>query len=125
MIRDVTGATLRAAVEEHVHKSARLMTDENSGYIAVGREYADHQSVCHSRGEYVRGDVTTNTIESFWAILKRGINGVYHNVSRKHLQRYLDDFEFRYNTRQVDDGARVAHAINGAEGKRLFYQQPA
>lgn len=125
MIPDVTGATLRAAVEEHVHKSARLMTDENSGYIAVGREYADHQSVCHSRGEYVRGDVTTNTIESFWAILKRGINGVYHNVSRKHLQRYLDDFEFRYNTRQVDDGARVAHAINGAEGKRLFYQQPA
>ena len=124
VIPDVTGATLRAAVEEHVHKSARLMTDENTGYIAIGREYADHQTVGHSRREYVRGDVTTNSIESFWAILKRGINGVYHNVSRKHLQRYLDEFEFRYNTRHVDDGERTRLAIQGAVGKRLRYSEP-
>ncbi len=96
-----------------------------SGFGHIGREYADHQTVCHSRGEYVRGDVTANTIESFWAILKRGINGVYHNVSGKHLQRYLDEFEFRYNTRKVDDGERVASAIQGAEGKRLTYREPA
>lgn len=122
VIADVTGANLRAAVEEHIDKSAHLVTDENTGYIAVGKEYQSHETVCHSRREYVREGVTTNSIESFWAILKRGVMGTFHNISRKHLQRYLDEFEYRYNTRKVDDGERLALAIRGANGKRLTYQ---
>ena len=69
-------------------------------------------------------DVTTNTIESFFAIFKRGLIGVCHNVSRQHLQRYLDEFEFRYNTRKVDDGERTVKAIQSGIGKRLYYRQP-
>lgn len=125
VVPDVTGHTLRAAVHEHVDKAARLMTDEWRGYRVVGREFASHETVQHSAGEYARGDVHTNTIEGFFAILKRGIIGVYHNVSRTHLHRYLAEFEFRYNGRKLDDGARVAAAILGAVGKRLMYREPA
>ena len=97
------------------------MTDEHASCKGLDSEFASRQFVAHARREYVRGDVTTNTIESFWAILKRGIYGTCHNVSRKHLQRYLDEFEFRYNTRKMDDGQRTAAAIGGAVGKRLAY----
>ena len=69
--------------------------------------------------------VHTNTVEGFFSILKRGIMGVYHNVSRRHLHRYLSEFEFRYNTRQIEDGERTARAIQGAVGKRLTYREPA
>lgn len=121
---DVTAKTLKRAVNEHVDKAAHIMTDEHSSYTLLGREYASHSIVKHRAGEYVRGDVTTNTIEGFFSLLKRGIYGTYHNVSRKHLQRYLDEFEFRYNQRSVDDGARTVAAIQGSEGKRLMYRQP-
>ena len=76
-------------------------------------------------GEYVRGDAHTNTIEGFFSLLKRGIYGTFHSVSRHHLHRYLAEFEFRYNHRDIDDGARTIAAIQGAEGKRLLYRQPA
>ena len=99
--------------------------DEHASYRGLAMEFeGGHEIVCHSAREYVRGDVSTNSIESFFAILKRGIMGVYHNVSRKHLQRYLDEFEFRYNTRDVEDGERTRRAIQGAIGKRLLYRQP-
>lgn len=120
---DVTANTLKAAVREHVEKSAHLMTDEHASYVGLGSEFASHQVVAHARREYVRGDVTTNSIEGFWAILKRGIYGVYHNVSRRRLQRYLDEFEFRYNSRKLDDGQRTLLAIRGAVGKRLAYSK--
>jgi transposase-like protein len=116
----VNSETLADAVREHVDKAARLMTDEHSGYKRVGKEYASHESVKHSTHEYVRGDVTTNTIESFFAILKRSIIGIHHNVSREHLQRYLDHIEFLYNHRDLEDGDRVLAAIRGMEGKRLM-----
>ena len=122
---DITAKTLKQAIRDHVDKSAHIMTDEHAGYKGIDSEFASHQYVAHARREYVRGDVTTNTIESFWAIMKRGIYGVYHNVSRKHLQRYLDEFEFRYNHRKVDDGARTLAAIKGAVGKKLVYTDPA
>lgn len=125
VIPDVTAGTLKQAVREHVDKAARIMTDEHASYRGIGAEFdGGHEVVTHSAKEYVRGDVTTNTIESFFAILKRGVNGVYHNVSRQHLQRYLDEFEFRYNTRKLDDGERTQLAIKGAEGKRLTYREP-
>lgn len=121
----VTGETLRKAVLDHVDLSARLMTDEHRGYIPVGRQFAGgHDQIQHKNNIYVRGDITTNAVEGFFANLKRGINGIYHAVSHKHLQRYLDEFEFRYNHRQVEDGERTAAAMRGAVGKRLMYRDP-
>ncbi|MBI1374191.1 MAG: IS1595 family transposase [Phycisphaera sp.] len=124
VIPSVTTANLKKACNELIDQSSTLISDEAPAYVGIGREYAGHESVKHSAYEYVRGDITTNTIESFWAILKRGINGVYHNVSRKHLQRYVDEFEFRYNHREMEDGERVVAAIRGANDKRLMYREP-
>ena len=84
-----------------------------------------HQAVSHRAGEYVRGDVYTNTCEGFFSLLKRGINGVYHHVGRGHLNRYVDEFSFRYNNRKVSDGARAGILVRGGDGKRLTYKMPA
>lgn len=75
----------------------------------------------HGQGEYVRGAVHTNTVEGYFATLKRGVNGVYHHVSPAHLHRYLNEFDFRYNTRHLSDGARTVAALGWADGKRLMY----
>ena len=77
----------------------------------------------HSIGEYVRGKAHTNTIENYFSILKRGIVGVYHHVSQQHLKRYLGEFDFRYNTRHVDDMTRAGEALKGISGKRLTYRR--
>ncbi|MEM9347710.1 MAG: IS1595 family transposase [Planctomycetota bacterium] len=125
VIADVKAHNLKAACNELIDKSSDLITDEHRGYIGVGKEYASHEAVKHSMGQYVRpGGITTNTIESFWSLLKRGVIGTFHNVSRKHLQRYVDEFEFRYNHRKLEDGERVVAAIAGAQGKRLVYRGP-
>jgi hypothetical protein len=84
-----------------------------------------HESVNHGAGEYARGDVHTNGAEGFFSILKRGIHGIYHSISREHLYRYLAEFEFRYNGRFLNDGERTVLAMKSAEGKRLMYKQPA
>lgn len=124
-IANVTGKTLKDAIREDVHASARIITDENSAYTGIGAEFAGgHQTVCHSAREYVRGDVHSNTIEGFFSIVKRGINGIYHAVSKEHLHRYMAEFEFRYNNRNLEDGERTSAAIKAAEGKRLMYQTP-
>ena len=99
------------------------MTDEAGQYRKTGREFASHETVNHSIGEYVRGDAHTNTVENYFSILKRGINGVYHHVSQKHLRRYLGEFDFRYNTRHVTDFERAALAAKGIQGKRLTYRR--
>lgn len=123
-VADVSSATLKEAVLEHVSTSARFMTDEYASYRRVNREFeGGHHTVSHKTGEYARGDVSSNTVESFFAILKRGVNGTFHSISREHLHRYLSEFEFRYNTREVDDGARTVLAIQAACGKRLTYKQ--
>ena len=125
VLPDVTKATLHKAVTDHIALTARLMTDELSSYKGIGKAFeGGHDVIQHKNHIYARGDVTTNTVEGFFSLLKRGIYGVYHNVSRKHLQRYLDEFEFRYNHRKLDDGARTVAAIQGAEGKRLLYREP-
>jgi hypothetical protein len=87
--------------------------------------FANHQTVNHSIGEYVRGDVHTNTIEGYFSVLKRGIMGTYHHVSPQHLKRYLAEFDFRYNERMalgVTDEARTTKALRGIVGKRLMYK---
>jgi hypothetical protein len=122
----VTGETLKAAIREEVDTRARIVTDENSAYRGIGLEYAGgHESVCHSTREYARGDVHTNTAESSFALVKRGIMGIYHNVSREHLHRYLWQFDFLWNHRKLNDGERTVLAIRQSEGKRLMYRGSA
>ena len=80
--------------------------------------------VNHTAGEYARGDVITNTAESFFALLKRGIHGTFHSVSRKHLHRYLAEFGFRWDNRKTCDGLRITRAIQASKGESLFYREP-
>lgn len=118
----VTSVNLKRAIHEHVEKSATLMTDELPGYKKIGKEFADHQTVNHSKKEYVRGAATTNTVEGYFSLLKRGLTGTYHHVSARHLHRYLDEFNFRYNARSVNDAIRNHGAVRATEGKRLQYR---
>ncbi len=124
IIADVSGFTLKAAIREEVDSRARIMSDENNAYYGIGREYVSHETVCHSTNEYARGEVHSNTAESTHALVKRGIVGIYHNVSREYLHRYLWQFDFMWNNRQMNDGERTIAAIKAAEGKRLMYKDP-
>jgi len=117
----VTMANLRRVLLENVDLGSRIMTDSFNLYGFVGKPFARHDFVNHNAEEYVRGDVTTNTFESVFSLLKRGLYGTFHSVSKKHLHRYLSEFDFRYNARRIDDGARTAMAIRQANGKRLRY----
>jgi len=123
VVDKVNRVTLPNYVREMVDTSADLMTDERRSYKPVGREYASHQTVHHRVGEYVRGNVYTNTIEGFFAGLKRQIKGTHHSVSKKHLHRYITEVEFKYNNRRLDDGERTTKLIQGADNKRFTYKQ--
>jgi len=118
----VNATNLKRAIHDHVEKSSTLMTDEFVGYKRVGKDFAEHQSVNHSKKEYVRGTASTNTVEGYFSLLKRGLTGTYHHVSARHLHRYLDEFNFRYNARTVSDAIRNHGAIRATEGKRLQYR---
>ncbi|MCH7663310.1 MAG: IS1595 family transposase [Chloroflexi bacterium] len=118
------GRTLKNHIRENVHPSARIMTDEWQAYDGLENEFAGHETVDHGRREYVSGDAYTNTAESWIALLKRGIVGTFHHVSENHLDRYINEFGFRWDNRKASDGARTLAAIKGAEGKRLFYKEP-
>ena len=122
----VNSQTIAAAIRERVKQGHRLITDEDPKFHRIGWEYCrSHDTVHHSSGEYARGEIHTNTIESFFALIKRGVYGTYHSVSKKHLHRYVAEFAFRYNHRHMDDGARTQAAIRGAQGKRLLYREQA
>lgn len=119
----VTAKTLRPIIVTHVSRKSYLMTDESSVYTKTGREFKGHGTVNHSIEEYVRGTFWhTNTIEGYFSIFKRGINGVYQHVSQQHLKRYLGEFDFRYNERQISDAERADKALKGIAGKRLTYR---
>lgn len=123
-VPSVTGANLAQAVDRHVAKGATVYSDDNHTTRFATKAFKS-ASVNHRDGEYVRGDVHTNTVEGFFAILKRGVMGVYHSISEAHLQRYLHEFEHRYSNREalgVDDVARAEIALRGAKGKRLTYE---
>lgn len=124
VVTNVSTKTLREAVHEHVSRDAKLMTDELPLYRRIGKRYVEHKTVKHSAHEYVRGDVHVNTAESFFALLKRGLHGIYHSVSKKHLHRYMAHAEFLYNNRDLEDGERAVAVIKAAEGKRLMYREP-
>jgi transposase-like protein len=119
--------TVAKIVGENVAREARLHTDESRLYIEVGKEFAAHETVKHSVGEYVRDDVHTNSAEGFFSIFKRGMRGIYQHCREKHLHRYLTEYEFRYNHRMklgFNDLDRTVAMVKGAEGKRLTYRQP-
>jgi transposase-like protein len=111
-------------VRKNIARETRLHTDESKLYRVVGREFESHETVNHSRKEYARGDVTTNTVEGYFSIFKRGMRGVYQHCAEKHLHRYLAEFDFRYNTRKITDMERTIAAVRSGEGKRLTYHQP-
>lgn len=119
--------TVTKIVKENIAQEARVFTDESRLYGEATIHFADHQTVKHSVGEYVRGEVHTNTIEGAFSIFKRGMRGIYQHCKEKHLHRYLAEFDFRYNHRVglgVGDIDRTIAAVRGAAGKRLYYQQP-
>ncbi len=125
-VERVTSDSLRKALKSTARPDVRLITDELRAYGRMDHE--NHDTVNHSRVEFVRDVVHTNTVEGFFSLLKRGINGTFHHVSKGHLHRYCAEFEFRYNNRSalgVNDGQRAATLLRSAEGKRLTYKQPA
>lgn len=123
-------STVQKIVRENVAKESRLHTDKSGLYTSVGKEFAEHASVDHSQGEYVRyenGDhVSNNAAESYFSVFKRGMKGVYQHCQEKHLQRYLVEFDFRHNTRTrlgIDDKQRADILLAQVEGKRLTYRR--
>jgi transposase-like protein len=121
-IEHVDAKTLKGAIKELCRKDSVIMTDEWASYTGIGKDFAGHQVVKHNDGEFVRGDAWTNSVESYFALLKRGVHGAFHHVSKKHLHRYCNEFSFRWNRRKIDDGQRMACIIQGVGGKRLTYK---
>lgn len=123
----VTVANLKPVVKEHIESGATLNTDEAVVYHFAGKDFGKHESVNHKRKQYAKwtetGEkVTTSTVEGYFSILKRGVHGIYHHINRRHLHRYLSEFDFRYNTRNVTDAERAIMALLGVDGKRLMYR---
>lgn len=126
VIDDLKAATIQPIIAANVSKNASLMTDQAHHYKEIGREYSAHNTVNHSRDEYVRGVHHTNTIENYFSVFKRGMKGTYQHCGQQHLHRYLSEFDFRYNHRianGVDDTMRANAILKGAEGKRLTYRR--
>ncbi len=119
----VTGENVQRIMRREVSLDAHVMTDELHAYDGCSMGFRKHDTIKHSAGSYVRGNISTNTVEGFFGLLKRGIIGSFHHVSRGHLARYCDEFAFRYSNRTVSDGERAAMLVTGAEGKRLTYKE--
>jgi transposase-like protein len=126
MMQRVTAENIGRFVAENADLSCRMITDEFQGYKQVGKYFkGGHETVTHTAGEYVRPgtDVHSNTVEGVFSLIRRGMMGTFHSVSRKHLPNYLNEFQFRWNTRKVNDGQRVSAAIKMIIGKRLEYRE--
>ena len=117
----VKGSTLEPILKKQVKKNTHVITDDMGAYQGLKKTFDRHDVVRHSRGEYVRGFIYTNTIENFFSILKRGLVGIYQHVGEQHLKRYVGEFDFWYNYRKVSDTERSVRALKGIVGKRLYY----
>ena len=117
---DRKGEPIKEAIHKHVEYGSRLLTDEAFMYRS-GLDQYQHAAVYHSKMEWVRNDVHTNTVENFWSVIKRGVYGIYHQISYKHLQRYCDEFAYRYNNRKMKDADRFNQSFSGIIG-RLDYK---
>ena len=124
VLHEVTGYTLRKALDEHTDiATTHLQTDSSGPYKSIRKEFASHESVDHSSYEYVRGDVSTNQAEGYFSQLKRSLDGTHHGVSRVHLSRYTGEFDFRYDTCKVSDSERAVTLIRRAQDRRLTYDR--
>jgi transposase-like protein len=124
-IANITARTLQDAIRDNVDPSAGIQTDQLMSYKGVGKHFAGgHETINHAKFEYVRGEVSTNEVESYFALLKRGITGSFHSVSKTHLHRYCDEFSFRWNERKVTDAERTVKAIALSNTGRLMYKEP-
>lgn len=121
-VQSVSKAALTKAVLDAVERGEAVYTDEHAGYNDLANHF-QHARIAHSAGEYVSGDVHTNSIESFWALFKRGHYGTYHQMSEKHLHRYLNEFAGRQNDRHLDTIVQMAMIVKGLEGRRLPYSK--
>lgn len=128
-MRRVTSENLLGVMKDNIAQHSVVMTDDFGAYTHVKKHYPMHSVIKHSQKVYSIsgpwGRVHTNTVEGYFGLLKRGINGTFHHVGEQHLFRYLAEFDFRYNTRTIKDGERTLEAIKGAEGKRLTLKQPS
>ena len=122
VIETADGKTLKGFVFRGTSSNTAVYTDEHRGYIGVGI-HRNHEAVSHSAKEYVREDVSTNGIEAFWSLLKRAHKGTYHKMSKKHLQRYVNEFTARHNRRALSIPEQMAAIVREAVGKRLGYRQ--
>lgn len=125
VLDNMKATTIGPILRENIAKEAKLMTDEASYYTLVGRKFAKHGVVHHQSGEYGRGDIHSNTVEGYFSIFKRGMKGIYQHCGKKHLHRYLAEFDFRYSNRSklgINDDERAELALQGIEGKRLTYR---
>jgi transposase-like protein len=124
-VEDVNTANLHRAIHTHIEAGSTIHTDEHAAYMGLGGLFFNRQSINHGAGEYVRGNVTTNGIESVWAVLKRGLHGVYHHASPKHLGRYVNEFAFRLNEGNVRTHTldRLDALIVASARKRITYRQ--
>ena len=128
-VPNVSAKTLRKTIAKHVDPKSTMNTDDALQYYHMRKDFAAHVAVNHSAGEYVSKDGKSHiqSAEAFFAILKRGVMGSFHSVSEQHLQRYVDEFAFRWNERSalgVEDAERAAKMVRGGHGKRLKYRQP-
>lgn len=124
-VDSTSAADLMPIIKANVLPATRVMTDGAGQYAALGKYFAEHDFVRHSRGEYGRGETHTNTVEGFYSAFKRGIKGVYQHWAEKHLHSYVAEFDFRYNNRVklgVSDAMRAATALKGIAGKRILYR---
>jgi transposase-like protein len=127
-VERVTLNNIRPILRDHVETGTRIQTDEATVYHFLHDDFPDHDVVTHKNREYSRYEngrhITTNTVEGFFGLVKRGIYGVYHHVGRAYLQQYLNEFDFRYNARKVSDSERTILALRATEGKRLTLREP-
>lgn len=127
VVDSLSAENVRPIIRKNISKEARLMTDEAKRYVKIGREFAAHGAVDHSKDEYVSSDdpsIHVNNLEGFFSIFKRGMRGVYQHASKRHLHRYTAEFDFRYSNRVrlgINDEMRADRALRGAPGKRLLY----
>ena len=121
-MKTVSSQNIRKVLKERVSHKATLHTDTFPAYNSVATEFEAHETVDHGSGEYVKGNAYTNTVEGYFSQLKRSLSGTFHHVSEKHLDRYLAEFDYRYNTRNEKDGDRTKTAIKMVAGKRLTYR---
>jgi len=121
VVGTVDSKTVSELLEEQVARESVLNTDEAAYYKKAGKKFAKHEAVNHSAGEYARGETTTNTVEGFFSLFKRGLIGTYHKVGSQHLSRYCTEFDFRWNTRSLNDRERMENILMRFPGVRLQY----